>query len=241
MLPAQHKIISPNGTIRMTCPHLRILLSTALFLLVGFLTAQSNVITVRFIGNCGLYMSDGTLDVYVDFPYKSGAFGYMEYPGTAIDSIKAKATHIFTHRHPDHYSKKLVKKLTGTVHGPWKVKKKRRADLSAPAYSAAQFSVETFRTKHRFARHHYSYLITWHGKRIYLSGDTEGAETIAQVKSIDLAFVPSWIMNDAKEKNITIDAERFAIYHLYPSEIATTTNPKIQILKEQGTLIELPY
>lgn len=225
----------------MTCPHLRVHLSTALLLLVGFLAAQSNTITVRFIGNCGLYMTDGELDVYVDFPYKSGAFGYMEYQTSEIDSIKAKATHIFTHRHPDHYSKKLVKKLSGTVYGPWKVKKKRRADLSAPAYSAAQFSVETFRTKHRFARHHYSYLITWHGKRIYLSGDTEGAETIAQVKTIDLAFVPAWIMRDAQEKEIKIDALRFAIYHLYPTEKVTTENPKITVLSTQGEVLDLPY
>jgi L-ascorbate metabolism protein UlaG (beta-lactamase superfamily) len=236
-----HATISPNRSLPVSYSHLRILMASGLLLVAGFIVAQSNAITVRFIGNCGLYMSDGELDVYVDFPYKSGAFGYMEYPGSEIDSIKANATHIFTHRHPDHYSKKLVKRLSGTVYGPWKVKKKRRADLSAPAYSAAQFSVETFRTKHRFARHHYSYLITWHGKRIYLSGDTEAAETIAQVKSIDLAFVPSWIMNDAKEKNITIDAQRFEIYHLYPNEIATTDNPKIQILKGQGTVLELAY
>ena len=211
-------------------------------LLVAFTgSAQINTITVRFIGNCGLYMSDGELDVYVDFPYKSGAFGYMEYPDPEIDSIRPKATHIFTHRHPDHYRKKLVKKLTGTVYGPWKVKKKRRADLSAPAYSAAQFSLETFRTKHRFARHHYSYLITWHGQRIFLSGDTEGAETIGQVKDLDLAFVPSWVMQDALEKQIDIDAERFAVYHLYPTETVTTENPKIKVLHTQGEVLEVAY
>lgn len=203
--------------------------------------AQTNVITVRFIGNCGLYMTDGSLDVYVDFPYRSGAYNYMEYPASEIDSIRANATHIFTHRHADHYSKKLVKGLSGTVYGPWKVKKKRRADLSAPAYSAAQFSLETFRTKHRFARHHYSYLITWHGQRIFLSGDTEGAETIGQVKDLDLAFVPSWVMQDALEKQIDIDAERFAVYHLYPTETVTTENPKIKALHTQGEVLEVAY
>lgn len=225
----------------MTHSHIRILLSTAFFLLVDILVAQSNAITVRFIGNCGLYMTDGNLDVYVDFPYKSGAFGYMEYPTCEIDSIRANATHIFTHRHPDHYRKKLVKRLSGTVYGPWKVRKKRRADLSAPAYSAAKFTVETFRTKHRFASHHFSYLITWHGKRIYLSGDTERAETIAKVTAMDLAFVPPWILIDAKEKNIKIDAQRFAVYHLYPNQKVTTDSPKINILGTQGEVLELPY
>lgn len=225
----------------MTYPFRCIIAALALMMGTTWCWAQTNTITVRFIGNCGLYMTDGTLDVYVDFPYKSGAYGYMQYPASEIDSIKANATHLFTHRHADHYSRKLVKKLSGTVYGPWKVKKKRRADLSAPAYNAAQFTVETFRTKHRFARHHYSYLITWHGKRIYLSGDTEGAETIGQVKALDVAFVPAWIVRDAKAKNITIDAQRFAVYHLYPTEKLTTENPKIQLLFAQGTLIELPY
>ena len=48
-------------------------------------------------------------------------------------------------------------------------------------------------------------------------------------------------MGEAKEKNITIDAQGFAIHYLYPSEVVTTENPKILILKEQGTVIELPY
>jgi len=220
---------------------LRTQLVASILFLAFTVAGQTNAITIRFIGNCGLYMSDGTLDVYVDFPYKSGAYGYMEYPASEIDSIRPNATHIYTHRHADHYSKKLVKGLNGTVYGPWKVKKKRRADLTAPAYSAAQFSVETFRTKHRFARHHYSYLITWHGRRIYLSGDTEGAETVGQVKALDLAFVPDWIMADAKEKSIVIDAQRVAIYHLYPHQKGTTVNPKITILQTQGELLELPY
>jgi len=225
----------------MTYPHLRIPLATALFLLVSVLAAQTNAITVRFIGNCGLYMSDGDLDVYVDFPYRSGAFGYMEYPTSEIDSVKAKATHLFTHRHPDHYSKKLVRKLTGNVYGPWKVKRKRRADLTAPAYSAAQFTVETFRTKHRFAHHHYSYLITWHGKRIYLSGDAESPETIARMDNMDLAFVPVWILREAKEQSITIKSDRFAVYHLYPKDKVTSDNPKIQLLFTQGEVLTVPY
>jgi L-ascorbate metabolism protein UlaG (beta-lactamase superfamily) len=138
-----------------------------------FATAQDKAITIRFIGNCGLYLTDGSLDVYTDFPYKSGAFGYMKYPASELDSIRPNATHLFTHRHPDHYQKKLVKLLSGTEYGPWKVAKKRKADLSLPQYAAADFSVEAFKTKHRFAHHHYSYLITWHGKRIYINGDAE--------------------------------------------------------------------
>jgi len=179
--------------------------------LCPFATDQNNTITICFIGNCGLHMSDGTLDVYADFPYKSGAFNYMEYPASEISSIRPNATHLFTHRHPDHYKKKLVKRSSGTVYGPWKVKQKRKADLSLPRYAAAEFTVEAFKTKHRSAHHHNSYLITWHGKRIYISGDAESTETIARMENMDLAFVPTWIMREAKAQNIKIKSDRFAV------------------------------
>ncbi|MBP6313036.1 MAG: hypothetical protein WAR83_11775 [Flavobacteriales bacterium] len=219
----------------------RSLLAVTALTLGACATAQENVITIRFIGNCGLHLTDGTLDVYTDFPYKSGAFNYMEYPASEIDSIRPNATHLFTHRHPDHYQKKLVKRTTGTVYGPWKVKKKRLADLTLPEYASAEFTVEAFRTKHSLAKHHYSYLITWHGKRIYVSGDAESPVTIAAMDNLDIAFVPKWIMLEAHEQGITLKSDRFAIYHFYPMEKPITENPKIQLLVDQGEVLKVPY
>jgi hypothetical protein len=34
---------------------------------------------IKFIGNCGLYMTHGVENIYVDFPYKSGAHNHMDY------------------------------------------------------------------------------------------------------------------------------------------------------------------
>ncbi len=219
----------------------RFLLATVAVYFCTLAAAQDKAINVRFIGNCGLHMTDGTLDVYADFPYKSGAFGYMKYAASELDSIRPDATHLFTHRHPDHYSKKLVKKLSPAVHGPWKVKKKRRANLTEPKYIDAQFSVEAFRTKHRFAHHHYSYLITWHGKRIYISGDAENPETIARMEQMDLAFVPVWILQETTKQNIKLACDRFAVYHLYPKQKVNSDNPKIQLLFTQGEMLSVPY
>ena len=77
------------------------------------------------------------------------------------------------------------------------------------------FILATFENKHRFTFKHYSYLITWHGKKIYFSGDTESASTIASVEQIDWAFIPTWIWQDAKENNLQINATKVAIYHLF--------------------------
>ena len=74
--------------------------------------SQSNEITIRFIANCGLYMTDGAYHFYIDFPYKPNAYKWLnprlnfKYDKSEIDSIKKDAIFIFTHQHDDHYSKK---------------------------------------------------------------------------------------------------------------------------------------
>lgn len=203
--------------------------------------SQSNEIEIKFIGNCGLYLTDGKSNLYIDFPYKSGAYGYMEYDQTEIDSIKENSIFLFTHRHADHYSKKILKQIrskhNGRVFGNWNTQNFEKLNNAI-----GDFKIETLKTKHRFTYKHYSYLITWHGKRIYLSGDTETAETIATVKNINWAFVPYWIMLDAKEKNLKIDTEKFGIYHLYPNqEISNSTPEKILLLNKQGEVIKIQY
>lgn len=202
---------------------------------------QTKEIKIRFIGNCGLHLTDGKSNLYVDFPYKSGAFGYMKYNSSEIDSVSENAIFIFTHKHPDHYSKKMIRQVKGKhkgkVFGNGKAKKYQKLNASVD-----DFKIEIFKTKHRFSFKHHSYLITWHGKRIFFSGDTETSETIATIKDIDWAFVPGWIIMDAKEKNITIDAKKIGLYHLYPKQKVTNAKPeKYLILDKQGEVILIPF
>lgn len=81
----------------------RILLALTLIFISNFGFSQSNEIKIKFLGNCGLHLTDGNLN-YMDFPYKSGAYGYMEYDKAQLDSIKENSIFIFTHKHADHYS-----------------------------------------------------------------------------------------------------------------------------------------
>ncbi|MCA1761848.1 MAG: hypothetical protein LC664_02430 [Flavobacteriales bacterium] len=206
---------------------------------LGF--GQPNEITVRFIGNCGLYLTDGELNVYVDFPYKSGAFGYMEYDEAQLDSIKEDAIFIFTHKHGDHYSRKHTKRVLKAKNGekftPWNISKLEKRSETIP-----DFDFEAFKTKHRFSFNHYSYLITWHGKKIYLSGDTESAETIGKVDDMDWAFIPYWILYDAEENDIEIKAKMKALYHLYPQQKIEGEIPDdMVVLNVQNQLIRIPY
>jgi len=209
----------------------------------GFGFSQSNEISIKFIGNCGLYMTDGAAHFYIDFPYKSGAHNYMEYDESEIDSIKEDAIFIFTHRHADHYSEKILKKLEGQKFDPWNTEELEGLNQSIP-----DFDIQAFPTSHKvfgISFKHYSYLITWHGKKIYISGDTENADTFALQKDIDWTFAPVWLLMDAKEKEIPVrDISRMiAIYHIGIKDNITTDgeDPQIKLLDRQGEVIRIPF
>lgn len=211
--------------------------------LSSFSFGQAGEIQIRFIGNCGLHLTDGETDIYVDFPYKSGAYSYMTFDESELENVKENAIFIFTHKHKDHFSgknmRRVLKEKGGKKFTPWRSKK-----LKKHAETIPDFEIEIFKTKHTFSLRHRSYLITWHGKRIYLSGDTEHPETIANIKNIDMAFVPYWIIREAKKKDLSIDAKKIGIYHIATEQIPSlkehyASPENVILMAEQGKSIEL--
>jgi len=91
--------------------NLRNILLLLTTLTLGNVCIAQDKLHIKFIGNCGLHLSDDATNIYTDFPYKSGAFGYMKYSNVELDSIEANSVFIFTHKHADHYSKKIVRTL----------------------------------------------------------------------------------------------------------------------------------
>lgn len=202
---------------------------------------QTSEIRIKFIGNCGLYMTDGVTNIYIDFPYQSGAHHYMKYNSSELDSLKGNPIFIFTHKHSDHYSGKLVtkyaKKLNGTIYTSWRVNKFLKLSTKLK-----DFNIEAFRTKHRFSIKHYSYMITWHNKRIFIAGDTGQTETITSLKDIDWAFVPAWLLKNANDKGIKSgNIKMFAIYHIGPQDKINVTGDRVLKLDRQGEIIKIPY
>ena len=212
----------------------------ALICLSGFGYGQSNQIKIKFIGNCGLHMTDGTSNFYFDFPYKSGAHKYMAYDKAEIDSIKDNAIFVFTHRHSDHYSHKILKKLDGQKFDPWNIPELEKLGNSIP-----EFKIQAFKTAHKvfgISFKHYSYLITWHGKKIYISGDTGDLDNLKNIKNMDWAFVNPWLYMNAKNENVPIDAQKTGLYHLYPEQKIDGKIPdNLLVLKNEGELITIPY
>lgn len=217
-----------------------LLLNCALFFISNIGVCQTNEIKIRYIGNCGLHITDGVHHIYSDFPYKSGAHHYAEYNSSEIDSLKENAYYIFTHKHSDHYYKgkvnKILKAKNGKKFGKWNISDLENLDKVIP-----NFKIQAFKTKHMFSFAHYSYLITWHGKKIFLSGDTEHAETIIGISGIDWAFIPAWLVPRINDMKKPLNAKNVAIYHIGPRDNINIEGDKVLMLKKQGETISIQF
>jgi L-ascorbate metabolism protein UlaG (beta-lactamase superfamily) len=213
----------------------------SLFSLFSF--PQSEKIEITFIGNCGFFMTDGKINMYVDFPYKSGAHDYMTYNIKLSDSIHDHSIFLYTHGHADHYSKKLFKKTNQKLYGPWPVtlylSGKRKYTLKALNDSMPNFFITEFKTKHSFSFKNLSYLIVWDGKRIFISGDAETADTLCKMKNLDLVIAPAWVIMDANKRNLKIDTRKIIICHQRSQEGINNKNPDKIIVPIQNQKIEI--
>ena len=125
---------------------------------------------------------------------------------------------------------------------PGKYQKKRKLDLEKLSDSVKDFSLQAFKTSHIFSFHHNSYLITWHNKKIFISGDTGDIETIRKLNNIDWVFAPFWIYRNAMEQKVAINTKMIGIYHLYPDQkIGEGFPDNILFLKQQNEKILIPY
>jgi hypothetical protein len=101
------------------------------------------------------------------------------------------------------------------VAGPADVTAAVAADRIVPLGPHTAFgsiAIERIETPHANIGH-YSYIVTWHGRRLYFSGDTESTDSLAAAKRLDAAFISPWIYQSIIKKGIRIDAKRVVIYH----------------------------
>jgi L-ascorbate metabolism protein UlaG (beta-lactamase superfamily) len=169
-----------------------------------------------FIGNMAFAITDGTVTVMTDFPYESGYSGYMTYAPERIRSETAETLALITHGHRDHWDRALFEKTGWMLAGPPDVAAavpERR--VIGPSGGAAVFGpvrIEPLETAHANVDH-YSYVLTWHGKRLYFSGDTESVDHLLALEDLDVAFVSPWLYRSALKRSGRIGAQRIVIYH----------------------------
>jgi len=211
-------------------------------LFVSFLTlcgaALAGEITVTFIGNEAFHITDGETTLLSDFPYTSGAYGYMAFDVDEIPDV-VDGLSLITHFHTDHFDPEAFKATDFSIVAPVSITEKlgvgeRVVTLRPPTAPpsgdtkvgprvarVAQYKdirIEMFITPHRFAPDHYSYLVTWHGKRFYFVGDTESPAALLPMKNLDVAFVTPWLIRTMARQGLAINAERIVLYHHKTSE-----------------------
>ena len=181
--------------------------------------AEGQKLDVRFIGNMAFAVTDGKTTLYTDFPYQSGAFGYMTYDASAVPAAR-ECVCLVTHGHLDHFDPSLFARMGCALIAPPSLVKKigtNRAVAFAPEMAYRVIEIEAFRTPHGDIEH-YSYLVTWHGRRLYFTGDTESTDQLLAVRDLDVAFVSPWLIEAVAKKNSRIDARRIVAYHHHTDE-----------------------
>ncbi len=180
-------------------------------------TVAPRPLTATFIGNEAWHITDGEYTLMTDFPYQSGYSRYMTWEWSGVPQIKdpVKLLLVTTHQHRDHFAAELVSRLNPAgVIGPATVRAAAPTKGIPPAADArfGPIRVQAISTPHA-SLEHYSYVIEWHGVRIYLPGDTEEARSLIEAKNLDVAFVTPWMLRAAERAGARIDARRVIVVH----------------------------
>jgi L-ascorbate metabolism protein UlaG (beta-lactamase superfamily) len=197
-------------------------MSLAVLFLLGVTASPPPVLSARFIGNSAFELSDGTATIFLDFPYQSGAFGYMTFPSAEV-APRTDALCLFTHRHADHFDPSIVPSLGCGVAGPAEVQSRVASSLRAgpgPVWHFHDARIECLSTPHA-SLEHCSYAISWHGIEIFVSGDIEDLEAIqASDRRFHALFVPSWLAPTVAGLDLT-SYQQVVVHHHTANERPT--------------------
>ncbi len=168
--------------------------------------------TIKFIGNAAFEITDGTTTLLSDYPYKSGAFGYMTYDAQKVQP-KGRVLCLITHEHDDHFDPALFAPTDWFLAAHPKVKANVGAERRLPFGDTMRFEgilIFPIKTPHTDA--HCSYLVEWHGKRFYFTGDTESLDFLPKEK-VDVLFITPWLLKMARDKKVNLNAEKVVVHH----------------------------
>jgi len=172
---------------------------------------------IQFIGNAAFHITDGESTLLTDFPYKSGAYGYMQYRMEDIKPIKDGLC-LITHPHLDHWDQELFEETEHAIIAPPDILEKIKSDKKIPFDDVMTYQdmvIEAFKTRHDGRPRnfqHYSYLVTWHGLRLYIPGDAV-VDNALTMKDIDIMFIPVWLTNKIRSQDLALDAKIRVVFH----------------------------
>lgn len=159
-------------------------------------------------------VTDGSVTVMSDFPYQVGYAGAPRFEGSEIRSTPDTLA-LVTHRHADHWEPRLFGGTNWKVLAPAEATTGIAADrvvAPAPRVSFGPVAIEPLETPHARIGH-FSYLVTWHGRRLYFTGDTESMDALVAARNLDVAFVSPWLYRSVAKAGARIDSKLVVIYH----------------------------
>ncbi len=153
---------------------------------------------LRFIGNSGFEISDGQNIILIDFPYKSGAYGYMTFKTSEIHK-RRNSLCLFTHRHADHFNQEDLSAIGCVVAGPSEVLTEVESSQHLGDGSPWKFRgalISCIQSEHGDVEH-CSYSIHWHNTTFVVAGDVESLQPVLKrVTEIDFLLVPYWLSGE---------------------------------------------
>lgn len=261
---------------------LRIFILSFMVSIVFASVGYSKDISMNFLANASLRITDGDYILFTDFPYVSGAFGHMIYTYPYFVEQDNNVTTLITNRREDHFDPDVFMTLKG-----WKIiappevtgdLKKRYKGLNdarnvvvarlksdhkvnmaiswdsetkpvlvlpepinklkilpfAEKMTNGPMEITAYKTKSAQTEH-YSYLVEWGGRKIYLAGDTGDTDHLAALPELDIAFLSPWLYENARRDNVLPHAKKIVIYQHKENEIIP--NCRGCIIPQQGEYI----
>ncbi|MGH9317886.1 MAG: MBL fold metallo-hydrolase [Thermoanaerobaculia bacterium] len=201
--------------------------------------AAGSALHARFLGNAAVEITDGTFTLLTDFPYQSGAFGYMTYD-PALVAPRPHSACLFTHAHADHFEPDLVGRIGCSVVGPASVESRARGVKVIPLAAKirlAPLTITPVRTSHG-SEEHDSYLVEWNGLRLYFTGDTDDLAELRGQRRLDALFITPWLLARARAAGALPAAKKVVIYHHRDGE--RVDGCEACIVPRQGQMVEIP-
>ncbi|WP_425447866.1 MBL fold metallo-hydrolase [Dethiothermospora halolimnae] len=175
---------------------------------------------IQYIGNSGFYITDDNNHIYIDYPYTSGSYGYMEYDPNLINHNN-KSICFITHSHRDHWNRREFNKYSWKIFGPRDITffMKRFKILKAKDLKSIGIEMKVIKTPHKYCIFHNTLLFKWKDITFYVSGDTTDISHLVDLEDIDIAFVNPWILKELNRQGKCFKAKHVILCHLRDEDL----------------------
>lgn len=191
-----------------------------LVMFLGLPKAYSQSLEAQFIGNEAFRITDGKTILMTDFPYKSGAYDYMEYEFD-FSGTTGTVLSLITHRHDDHFAPVLFANQGWYILGPGEVTVGLPQNRLLPFSEKVIFEPLTIWPKKSTHGNteHYSYLVDWSGRKLFFTGDTEDLAVLKDLPELNALFITPWFYRKAKLNDALPESKKIIIYHHLENDI----------------------